>query len=143
MSDDFRLGVSFAYSSTDVNGDGAGKSQTDLKSYQGTLYGDYTAPTFYVQGMIGYAMNEADVQRTIDLGSLLRTAKGNYDSDQYMASIGGGMPMYLEGDTYFTPTVGLAYTSVKSDAFTETGSGNLNLTVNPDDVDAAIMSIGG
>ena len=143
LTDDFRMGVSFAYSATDINGDGAGKSQTDIKSYQGTLYGDYTAPTYYVEGMVGYAMNNNDAQRTIDLGSVIRTAKGSYDSDQYMASIGAGMPMHLEGDTFFTPKVGLSYTKVKTDAYTETGAGNLNMVINPEDVDNATLSVGG
>lgn len=143
VDEDYRVGASFAYSGTDVDGDGAGNSQLDIKSYQVTLYGDYTAKDYYVEGMAGYAMNKTDTTRTVAFGGLNRTAAGEYDSNQYMVSVGGGMPMNIGNGTFFTPTAGLAYTHVSSDSYTETGAGNLNLTVNPDDVDALLLSIGG
>jgi outer membrane autotransporter protein len=86
-------------------------------------------------------MNETDTKRKIDF--VTRTASGQYDSKQYMASIGGGMPMQLEGSTFFTPTVGLSYTQVESDKYTETGAGNLNLNIAADDVSSAVFNIGG
>ena len=72
-----RLGVSFAYSQTDVDGKGSGQSQTDVESYQGMVYGDYTAKTYYVEGMIAYARNDSDTTRSLNFGGLNRTIIGN------------------------------------------------------------------
>lgn len=143
LSKAHRVGASFAYSLSDVDGEGAGRSQLDIQSYQVTLYGDYTTKAYYVEGMIGYALNRTETSRSLTFGGLNRTASGDYDSNQYMLSVGGGIPFNVASDTFFTPTVGLAYTHVTSESYTETGAGNLNLIVDPDDVDAIIASIGG
>ena len=75
-----RLGVSFAYSQTDVEGKGSGQSQTDVKSYQGMVYGDYTAKKYYVEGMIAYVRNESDTSRILNFGGLNRTIVGDFNS---------------------------------------------------------------
>lgn len=142
VSDGMRLGTSFAYSTTKVTGKGEGKSKTDVKSYQWTVYADHTADAFYVEGMLGYAVNSSKSSRRLTFGGLNRTAKGDYDSRQYMAGVGGGMPMQIKTDVFVTPTAGLSYTRVSSDSYTETGAGNLNLKVNPDGVDVLIASLG-
>jgi outer membrane autotransporter protein len=141
MDSNTRLGVSYAYSQTDVSGKGTGKSQVDVDSHQVSLYGDYTAGNFYVEGMAGYSFNENSSKRTLAFGGINRTASANYDSDQFMLSIGAGMPVKT-GDAYFTPTVGFQYTSVETDSFTETGAGNLNLNSSPDDIEVMMGSIG-
>ena len=140
ISQNVRIGASFAYSGSDVVGKGSGASTIDIKSYQGTLYGDYTANGYYVEGMVGYALNENETTRKITFAN--RTASADYDSKQYMVSLGGGIPMELESNTFFTPTGGLSYTRVSSDTYTETGASNLNLTIKSDDVDSIVGSIG-
>ena len=142
VTDGVRLGTSFAYSTTNVTGKGEGKSKTDVKSYQWTVYADHTADDFYVEGMLGYAVNSSKSSRRLTFGGLNRTAKGDYDSTQYMAGVSGGMPMQIKTDVFVTPTAGLSYTRVSSDSYTETGAGNLNLKVNPDGVDVLIASLG-
>ncbi|WP_135081912.1 autotransporter outer membrane beta-barrel domain-containing protein [Terasakiella sp. SH-1] len=142
VADGIRLGGSFAYSKTDVDGKGTGNAKTDIKSYQFTVYGDYTTDKYYVEGMVGYARNNNDTSRQLTFGGLNRTAEGDYDSNQYMVSVGGGMPINLKGNAFITPMGSLSYTHVSSDSYTETGAGNLNLNVNPDDVDAFVASLG-
>ncbi|WP_417788903.1 autotransporter domain-containing protein [Terasakiella pusilla] len=142
VADKVRLGASLAYSNTDVEGKGAGNSQTDINSYQMTVYGDYTADSFYVEGMAGYARNNHEGQRTISVGGLTRQANADYDSNQYMASVGAGMPIQISGDTFFTPTAGFAYTHVSTDSYTETGAGNWNLNVNSKDINSSVASLG-
>ena len=92
--------------------------------------------------MLGYAVNSSKSSRRLTFGGLNRTAKGDYDSRQYMAGISGGMPMQIKTDVFVTPMAGLSYTRVSSDSYTETGAGNLNLKVNPDGVDVLIASLG-
>ena len=142
VTDGVRLGASFAYSKTNVTGKGAGRTRTNVRSYQWTVYADHTADDFYVEGMLGYAVNSSKSSRRLTFGGLNRAAKGDYDSTQYMAGVGGGMPMQVKTDVFVTPMAGLSYTRVSSDSYTETGAGNLNLKVKPDDVDVLIASLG-
>jgi outer membrane autotransporter protein len=136
-----RLGVSYAYSQTDVAGKGTGKSEVDVDSHQLSVYGDYTAENFYLEGMAGYSFNENSSKRTIAFGGLNRTASADYDSDQFMLSVGAGMPVKT-GDAYFTPTIGFQYTNVETDAHTETGAGNFNLNSTPDDIEVMLATVG-
>ena len=142
VSDGVRLGGALAWSNTDVDGAGTGNSQLSIDSYQVTLYGDYTTYSHYIVGSVGYGRSDTDTTRTITATG--DTPTGSYDSNQYMVNIGGGMPMQIsDGGTFFTPTAGLAWTRVSSDSYTETGAGNLNLIMNPDDVDVILASVGG
>jgi len=142
-NENVRLGVSLAYSDTDIEGKGTGKSQVDIKSYQMNVYGDYTADKFYIEGMAGYSFNDLDSSRTIAFGGINRTASATYDANQLMVSFGVGAPIKAGSDgAYFTPTVGLAYTNVSTDAFTETGAGGLNLNSSPDDVSVLNGTLG-
>jgi outer membrane autotransporter protein len=137
-----RLGVSFAYSQTDVDGKGSGKSKSDINSYQGTVYGDYTAQKYYVEGMFAFSRNDTDTSRILNFGGLDRTVLGDYSSDQYMVKVGGGLPNKIKGNLFVTPTAGLSWTHVVSDSYTETGGGGFSQIVNPEDTDVLVASVG-
>ena len=94
-----------------------------------------------MEGSVGYAFNENKSSRTINFGGINRRAAAEFDSDQFMFSVGAGMPVKA-GGAYFTPSVGLNYTNVSTDAHTETGAGNLNLTSTPDDVEVMLGTVG-
>ncbi len=136
-------GLSVSYAQTDVDGKGAGKSHSDIASYQVTAYGDYTRNDWYVEGLVGYAYNDLKTTRTISVTDT--KAKGDTDSGQYMASLNAGMPMKIDGDSgaYFTPTIGVNITHVDNKEYTETGAGVLNLKINPEDITLAKASLGG
>jgi outer membrane autotransporter protein len=135
-------GLGFSYADTDVDGKGAGRSHSDIKSYQLTAYADYTEKDWYVEGLVGYAHNDMDTSRDITVTST--KAKGDTKSGQYMVSVNAGMPQKLDEEgTYFTPTLGLSITHVDNEAYTETGAGVLNLKVDPEDITIAKASFGG
>jgi uncharacterized protein with beta-barrel porin domain len=142
VSDNVRVGTSLSYSTTGVDGEGSGKSTVDVDSYQVTVYGDYTTDQYYVEGSLGYAKNDNEMSRTITIGTLVRTAKGENESDQYMANIRAGMPIHLDNSTFITPMAGISYTTVESDSYTETGAGGLNLNVAPEDISALVVNAG-
>lgn len=135
------VGLSFSYADTDVDGKGAGRSRTDISSYQLTAYADYTEKNWYFEGLVGYAYNDMDSTRTITATSA--TATGTTESNQFMVNINAGMPHQIEPGTYFTPSVGLNVTHVTNQDYTETGAGALNLRVNPEDITIAKLSLGG
>jgi len=135
-------GFALSYANSDIDGQDAGNSQTDIESYQVTLYGDYTTSGGYIEGLVGYARNSVDTSRQIAIGALNRTATGDYEADQYMASIDAGIPVMVGSNSFLTPHVGFQYTHMSSDSFTETGAGDLNLTVIPEDLDIALGIVG-
>jgi uncharacterized protein with beta-barrel porin domain len=136
-----RLGLSFSYGDTEIDGDGIQNDKTEIENYQFTIYGDYTADNFYLEGMFSYGLSQIDTSREINFGGLNLLAQGDYDANQYSWRFGGGLPI-ARGRTTFTPSANFQFTSVSSDSFTETGAGVLNLTVAPEDLDMAVATLG-
>ena len=48
----------------------------------------------------------------------------------------------MGGTRYFTPSIGLSHASVEADTYTETGAGNLNLTVDQADTSVTLGTLG-
>lgn len=136
-----RMGLAFGYSNADVDGKGTSNAQADMDHYQVALYGDYTDEKFYIEGMLGYAQGDNDVS-DLDLSDKLREAE--FDSEQYTARIAGGIPIYMGDDIFVTPKGSLTWIHLSADKYTSTSTdaNAQNLTVNPDDMDAVIASIG-
>ena len=134
------VGMSFSYANTDVDSKGDGNAQTDIDSYQGTIYADYTTSEWYIEGLFGYARNEIDASRTITLNNL--TAVADYGSNQYMASVGFGMPIEVDENQFITPKASFQYTLVDNETYTETGAGSANLRVDQDNVNQALAEFG-
>jgi uncharacterized protein with beta-barrel porin domain len=136
-----RIGLSFAFADTGIDGDGIQNSSTDIESYQITGYADYTTDKYYLEGMLSIGYSDVQTSRDITFGGLNLQATGNYDADQYTARIGAGVPL-VRGKHVFTPNAAFQYTHVESDSFTETGAGVLNLVVAPEDLDMAVGILG-
>jgi len=142
IADRYRAGGSFAYASSEIDGSGAGESTAEIDSYQFTAYGDYTGKNYYAEASLGYAYNKNLVSRVIDFMGTDTKASGDYGSSQFIASFNTGVPLQMHGTAYFTPTAGLAWTHVISESYTETGAGGLNQTVDIDDIDVLLGSLG-
>lgn len=143
VNESSRAGISVSYANSDVDGSGAGDSKADIDSFQVTAYTDYTGKNFYTEASLGYAYNKNDVSRVIDFSGTDTIASGNYSSNQFVASIGGGIPIQIKNSAFFTPTAGLAWTSVLSESYTETGAGGLNQRVDIDNINVLLGSLGG
>jgi outer membrane autotransporter protein len=141
VGDQTRLGLSFSYADTEIDGDGVQNDKTNIENYQFTIYGDYTADNIYFEGMFSYGTSSIDTSREITFGGLNLLAKGDYDANQYAWRVGAGIPV-IRGRSVFTPNANFQYTSVESDTYTETGAGVLNLVVAPEDLDMAVASFG-
>ncbi len=142
VNDEYRFGASFTYASAEIEGNGAGESQNDISSYQGTLYGDFTGKAYYAEAAIGFAYNSHEASRVIDFMGSDTTASADYDSYQFTASMQTGVPIKIRGTAFFTPTAGLAWTYLSTDSYTETGAGGLNQTVDIDDMHVLLGTLG-
>ncbi len=126
----------------------------DAKSWGIGLYGTHYYDRFYVDGLIGYAGTDYDIDRRIALplgpapGSspaavaTSRTAKADTDADSFTASAGGGMNLN-SGSLSYGPFGRLSYSKTKVDGYRESGADGLNLTVDDQDWDSLTSFIGG
>ncbi len=138
VGDKARMGAAAAYSTSDVKGKGAGQAKTDIKSWQVSLYGDYTSDGYYLEGQLGYGRNAVSTaSKVADY-----TRKATYDTNQFTASVGGGLPLPLGGAAFVTPTAELSWTRVGSGSYTTTGASSFNQKVSVNAIDAIIGSVG-
>ncbi len=112
-------------------------------------YGTYYADNYYIDGLIGYMRTSFDTKRTIYLpdavnpaNTVIRTAKGDTDSDGFQASVGGGMD-FARGNLTYGPYGRLEYNYTDVDGYTESGALGLNLEVDSQDWESLTSVIGG
>lgn len=112
-----RIGVGAFYSSSDVdeNGTGANSSVT-VDGYGLVAYLSHRPGAWYVNGSLGFGMNDYDSARN----SLGGVNVATYDGTQFVARVEVGR-MFTNGAWDLTPNVGLRYNLVDIDGYTETG----------------------
>ena len=136
------LGVAFSYADTDVDGKGDGNAQLGVDSYQATLYGDITKESHYIEWYTTYARNHHNTQRLLTFGGLNTVAQGSFHANQFGAGMRFGKSITWIQDKYVTPHAGLSVTHLIPESYTETGAGELNLSVNPEPVTAIVGTVG-
>ncbi len=133
-----RVGTALAYSTSRMTGKGVGEDKTDVRSWQVSVYGDYSTARYYVDGQVGVGRN--DVSTTSRVAGLRR--KSAYDTTSLTASVGGGVPINLDASTTLTPTAGLSWTRVGSANYTTTGALSLNQKITVGSIDAVVGTLG-
>jgi outer membrane autotransporter protein len=140
------IGVAATYGNTNADSDNANQTESDIDSYQVQVYGDYNLGNrAFVDASVGYGFNSVDRTRNDVGGTPGLTATANYDSSQFFASTGVGKtytPIGGHEDIEITPRVGVRYTHLSTDSFTETGAGGLNLAIDTDNAQALEVGIG-
>jgi len=87
----------------------------------------------YLQSVASYSTNDNSATRRVLIGGGDRTASSSYDSGLFSINVEAGWPKE-DGGVTVTPTLGLAFSHLNSDTYTETGAGNMNLEVSPTNV---------
>ena len=138
------LGSSFSVSSADIDGDGIGKSKVNVDTVQYSIYSEVKVSDFFMNGMAGYAWNDIETSRTIDLSTIgvqSTNAVGKYKGNTAMVAVGAGVPLNVSSGR-LTPEVNFTYTSTSHNTYTETGAGDFNLKVQQEDVASGILALG-
>lgn len=130
------VGVAVSYANTEVEGDSAADDETDIDSYQFSVYGDYTTPEYYLEGFLAYSQNHAETEKTV----LSTLATADYNGTQFTGRIAGGKPYEVAHNQFITPNASLQYSRISYDSYTF--AGGATDTVNPDDVDQLIATAG-
>lgn len=124
------LGVALSYGQARIDGRGTlSENQTDVDSYQASFYGVYQGDPWFVQGQLGYAFQQFDARRVVNVGALRETPSAEFDGQVFSAGMSAGYPL-TAGDLTVTPSVSLDYVNAQQDGYTETGAPTTALTVN-------------
>ncbi len=117
LAPNLRAGFGYFYMDSQVEENGAGaNSRVDIVSHGVTGYVSYRPGAWYVNGTLGYGINDYDSRRN----SLGGVNVASFDGTQFVARGEVGR-MFIEGQWDITPNVGLRYNRVDIDAYTETG----------------------
>lgn len=127
--DGANVGAAFTYGIGNVESDSGNNAETEINSYIGTLYGSRVFDSgMFVNTQLGLGFNNYDMERTV---AGVGTASG--ETDGWQASLKGEVGRdFTAGNFTLTPSVGVQYTYLDMDGYTETGAGAANLIVNPD-----------
>jgi outer membrane autotransporter protein len=143
LFNDGALGIAFNYGKINADSDDANTTNTDIKSYGATIYGSRNLPReMFLDAQAGYAYNDIETERH-DVGFPGMTASADYSSDQYSAKIAVGRDFLANNAAkmVFTPTFSAAYTYLRTDGYTETGTGG-GLEVGDQNFDVLKLGIG-
>lgn len=125
------IGLAFSYGRSDVDSKNTAAPQTSrVNHYQLINYGTQVLdPTTEANYQIGIGYNQNQSSRSINFGTLNRTAAANYSSTLIFASAGVGRTFVQNTKTKFNIAVRGDLIWSKDQAYTETGADALNLTV--------------
>jgi outer membrane autotransporter protein len=128
VGDDLRVGGAFTYGATGVGMlDGAAGSTTNIKTNQLTVYGMKEMGDMYIDAMVAYAVHGNSATRAAAHG---RTATSSYNATPWTARVGGGYRMPMGGGTVLTPLAALEWSTLKTNAYQESGAGAISLNVD-------------
>lgn len=134
VSDKALMGLGFAYGRTNASSDNANTTDTNVDSYQVSLYGNYDiARNSYLSGIAGYTWGNVDETRhnigvCCGVGGL--TAHGSYNTRAFSAQAEAGHDYAMQGGMKLTPNVLAHWSNWNPDSYTETGAGGADLHVN-------------
>ena len=142
MSDSLTLGASFAYAGGDVDGRDGSRSDIDIDSFQGSLYGllDLGGGS-WLSGMVGGGTSENSATRRVTIGGVDDKATADYDSWNASARIEAGHRIELTPDLALVPRAHAEYIYSDVDGYREKGIGGAGLEVEGSDADSLDLGL--
>ncbi len=140
INDTTRLGASFSYANSNIDGNGSTASSTDINSYQLNAYGTHMMGQWYTDGLLGAAYHNYNSDRTV--AGVGIASSGDFSGETYTARVGGGYHFLTSNGIDITPNMGLTYYYNHTESYTESGVGGLNNSVGSSDQNALIGKIG-
>ncbi len=140
MASNLTAGVLFDYNHTNAKTDSRG-SKTTVDSYSPGLFATYSDKGLYANGLFSFGYNTYDNTRNI--GVLGSSANSSPNGQQYVTDLDVGYDFHPNKNWVVGPTLGLTYTHLDIDSFTETGNSGANLAVQSQSVDSLRSRLGG
>lgn len=126
VSEGLRLGAAVTSGTSRLSTDNSETGKT--RNTAVALYGGYTAGPWNFSGSASMGWGKNHMDRGIAFGTLNRIASGDFDSGTQSVYGEATYTMTMDGWT-LRPLAGLSLSRSKSDGFTESGAGALNLQV--------------
>lgn len=134
LTDKVRAGALISAAKTNVASDDDNTgSSASINSYGLTAYASYTGDPWYINVLAGVTRQQYSTLRSISYTGFSGIASGNYRGSQYLTSAQAGYPLklaaWLPGAT-LTPLVGVSYSTLRQNGYTETGGSGAALSVD-------------
>ena len=136
LSEKAALGALVAYTDTDVDSSDSSNSQSEIANYLLGMYGRVARSDDHWEWHVVVGRGAHETRRSVAVGGGA-TARGNFDSKHYSAGLLWGRSIKVGGEGsnfHLTPEVEMSISHVIPEDYTETGAGNLNQRVEPEDV---------
>ncbi|MBD1846808.1 autotransporter domain-containing protein [Cyanobacteria bacterium FACHB-63] len=139
VTNDLALGLAFNYASSnsDLNNN---RGRVDIDSYSLSAYGSYERDRFYADAVINYGWNDFEIDRKINVTGF-RSATANTNGNQFSVRLNTGYNFGRE-QLSVGPMIGVRYTRVNIDGYTEQNGSILNLNVADQKADSVILNVG-
>ena len=139
-NENFITGLYAGYGYSDSKYSGGSRLQGDSVLFGG--YASYSNNGYYADAIIGGGYTDFESRRNIRFSTINRTARGEPDSGLFTASLNLGKDFSL-GNFKLGPIVGVQYTHVGVDGYTENGAKSLDLSVSRENSDSLRTTLGG
>ena len=135
------VGLAFGYGDTNVDSENANATETDIDTYQLSLYGDFDLDErTFISGTAYYAYHDVETTRT-NVGLAGLVTSGDFDSNQFGLNLKAGRDYAYEG-AIVTPSVLANWSHYDGDDYVETGAGGASLDVNQESVSVFELGLG-
>jgi len=138
VTNHFAAGVLFDYNHTDATTDSSG-SKTKVNTYSPGVFATYFDHGFYANGLFSFGYNNYTNYRNNAFG----TAYSDPNGEQYVGNLDLGYDFHPDKAWVVGPTLGVTYTHLDIDSFTETGAPGDNLSVQDQSADSVRSRLGG
>jgi uncharacterized protein with beta-barrel porin domain len=116
-----RAGVGFGYANTGIHGKKF-DARTDVNSYRGTLYMGHELGAWFINESFSFGWNEYDGKRRVAFTGVDKTAKADYDGQDYTGFLSAGYHFWGPKKIAITPIASLQYTNVHVGSYLEKGA---------------------
>lgn len=139
INEAFVLGLASGYGRSDVDGDGISNTQSEIDSIPVLAYAQTDINQVLLDFGGGFIWHQYDSTR--DIPFLSSRANSDYDGQHYVSFIQASKKIEQK-ILDITPIVGLQYHHLDLDDYTETGAGAANLSVQDQDYDMLVSTLG-
>ncbi|MHA3916363.1 autotransporter family protein [Halovulum sp. GXIMD14793] len=142
------VGLSMGWSESSTASDSfsaAAPSSIATKSVHVTAYGQQVFDNgLYLNGQLQFGLDSYSGHRNLQVGADARSVQFDYDGKHWAGNFALGIERQLIPNVMIDASAGLAYASLWTEAFTETGAGDLSLRVKEQHVESmqSVISLG-
>ncbi len=140
LGPDTLAGLAVGYAHSSANGNTSG-DHTDFDTREAMLYINHEMGPWFVYGDASVGLNEYTGTRHISFPGLNRVALAQYSGADYTGFASTGYHFFTQGFT-ITPFASLQYTRLEIGGYSETGAGDINLIVAPQNYDFLESGLG-